>query len=105
MNGSDGFYSETLGLSAFNFVTTRTEQFADYFSIAPKLTDSDLDNWARCVFGEIHISRENKEAQAIKELEKQLLKNIEGLRKEYKMVIERFIEKVKNQYSSSEHKI
>jgi len=96
MNGSDGFYSEAVGLSAFKFVTKKTEWFADYFNIAPKLNDQDLDNWARYVYGEIQISRENEEKKAVKELENQLLKNIKGARKEYEVVIKQFIEKIKS---------
>ena len=100
MNGSDGFYSEALGLSTFDFVTKKTEWFADYFNIAPKLTDQDMDNWAYYVYGEIQISRESEEEKAVKELEIQLLKNIEGNRKEYKVVIERFIEKIKKAHNN-----
>ena len=96
MNGSDGFYSEAVGLSAFEFVTKKTEWFADYFNIAPKLNEKDMDNWAQYVYGEIQISRENEEKKAIKELESQLLDNIKGARKEYENVIKRFIEKVKS---------
>jgi hypothetical protein len=96
MNGSDGFYSEALGLSSFEFVTTKTEKFADYFNIAPKLTDQDMDNWAQYVYGEIQISRENHEEKAVKELETQLFENIKGDRKEYRVIIERFIEKIKS---------
>lgn len=95
MNGSDGFYSEAIGLSAFNFITKKTEWFADYFSIAPKLSEKDMDNWARYVYSEIQISRENEEGKAVKELEKQLLENIKGARKEYQPVIEKLIEKIK----------
>jgi hypothetical protein len=96
MNGSDGFYSEAVGLSAFEFVKTKTEQFADYFNIAPKLTDQDMENWAQYVYGEIQISRENHEEKAVKELETQLLENIKEARKEYRVIIERFIEKIKS---------
>jgi hypothetical protein len=96
MNGSDGFYSEAVGLAAFNYVTKQTEEFADYFNIAPKLTDKDMDNWASYIFGEIQISRENHELQAVDELEKQLIGNIKGARKEYKVVIEKLIEKIES---------
>jgi hypothetical protein len=96
MNGSDGFYSEAVGLSSFKFVTTETEKFADYFNIAPKLTDQDMENWAYYVYGEIQISRENEEKQAVKELETQLLDNIQEARKEYRVIIEQFIEKIKS---------
>jgi hypothetical protein len=96
MNGSDGFYSEAVGLSSFEFVTTKTEKFADYFNIAPKLTDQDMNNWAQYVYGEIQISRENHEEKAVKELETQLLDNIKKSRKEYRVIIERFIEKIKS---------
>ncbi len=100
MNGSDGFYSEALGLSAFDFVTKKTEWFTDYFNIAPKLTDKDMDNWTYYVYGEIQISRENEEEKAIKELENQLIENLEGKRKEYKVVIERFIKKIKKAHNT-----
>lgn len=96
MNGSDGFYSEAVGLSAFEFVTKKTEWFADYFNIAPKLNEQDMDNWAQYVYGEIQISRENEEEKAVKELESQLLENIKVANKEYEIVIKRFIEKVKS---------
>lgn len=96
MNGSDGFYSEAVGLSALKYVTEKTEQFADYFNIVPKLTEKDMDNWAQSVYGEILISRENQEENAVKDLEIQLLKNIEGARKEYKAIIEKFIERIKS---------
>jgi hypothetical protein len=94
MNGSDGFYSEALGLSAFNFVTEKTEWFADYFNIAPKLTDKDMDNWANYIYGEIQISRESEELKAINELESVVLKNINERRKEYRPIVEKLIEKI-----------
>lgn len=96
MNGSDSFYSEALGLSSLEFVTTKTEKFADYFNIAPKLTDQDMDNWAQNVYGEIQISREKHEMNAVKELESQLIENIKGNRKEHRLIIEQFIEKIKS---------
>lgn len=96
MNGADGFYSEAVGLSAFEFVTKKTEWFAEYFNSAPKLNEQDMENWAEYVYGEIQISRENEEHIAVKELEIQLLENIRGARKEYETLIKRFIEKVKN---------
>jgi|TARA_B110000240_G_C13510323_1_gene458970 hypothetical protein len=95
MNGSDGLYSEALGLSAFNFITKKTEWFADYFNIAPKLNEKDMDNWATYVYGEIQISRENEEEKAVNELKNQLLENIKEAKKEYKPVIEKLIEKIK----------
>lgn len=96
MNGSDGFYSEAVAFSSFEFVTTKTEKFADYFNITPKLTDKDMKNWAQYVYGEIQISRENEEEQAVKELERKLLDNIREARKEYRIVIENFIENIKS---------
>ena len=96
MNGSDGFYSEAVGLSSFEYITTKTERFAQYFLYAPKLTDKDLENWAQYVFGEIQISRENEEKQAVKELESQLYDNIKEAGKEYRVIIEKFIDKIKS---------
>jgi len=99
MNGSGGFYSEALGLSSFDFVSKKTEWFTDYFNIAPKLTDKDMDNWASSIYGEIQISRENEEEKAIIELENQLLDNIKEARKEYRPVIEKLIEKIKKAHN------
>ncbi|HZH87349.1 MAG TPA: hypothetical protein VFD77_08525 [Brumimicrobium sp.] len=96
MRNSDGFYSEAVGLSSFEFVRTKTEKFADYFNIAPNLTDQDMDNWAQYVYGEIQISRENQEEQAVNELESELLDNMKEARKEYRVIIEKFIEKIKS---------
>jgi hypothetical protein len=96
INGSDSFYAEAAGLSAYEFVTKKTEWFADYFNIALKLNVQDMDNWAKIVYSEIQISRENEEKKAVKELENQLLENISVARKEYEHVIKVFVEKVKS---------
>lgn len=96
MNGSDGFYSEALGESSFNFVTKNTETFVDYFNVAPKLTEKDMDNWAKYILGEIKITREGDEQKAIQELENILFNNIARKRKEYRPIIESLIEKIKN---------
>lgn len=96
MNGSDGFNSEAIGLSAFRFVTEKTIEFVDYFSNAPNLNEQDMDSWAEYVYGEIQISREDEEEIAVKELEAQLNDNIIGTNKEYKAVIDKFLLKVKS---------
>lgn len=101
MNGSDGFYSEALGLSAFSFVTNKTEWFSDYFNTAPKLTDKDMNNWANYVYGEILISREGEELKAINELEIIVLENIIEARKDHRAVIEKFIGKIRKAHNNS----
>lgn len=100
MNGSDGFYSEALGQSAYDFVTKKTEWFADYFNIAPKLIDKDMENWANYIYGEIQISSEDEEEKAVNELVNELLENIKGARKEYKPVIEKLIEKIRKAHNN-----
>lgn len=99
MNGSDGFYIESIGLSALDFITKKTECFATYFYTAPKLTEKDMDNWADHIYDEIQISRENEDENAINELENKLLENITGTRKEYKPVIEKLIERIKKAHN------
>lgn len=94
MNGSDGFYSEALGLSSLKFITIQTSKFADWFNIAPKLTDQDMTSWAQFIYNELKISREKHETEALKNLENQLLGNIRVERKEYRLVIERLIGKL-----------
>lgn len=74
--GSDGFYSEALGTSCYKFITTKTNKFAEHFLKESKLSEADLKNWAECIFGEIQIAKENIETEVIKELEKELLENI-----------------------------
>jgi hypothetical protein len=95
MNGADGFYSEALGQSALKFLRSKTETFADYFNIAPKLDVTDLDNWASCVYSEIMISRESEEEVAINELETELLENIKTARKEDQVIVSLFLRKLK----------
>lgn len=101
MNGSDGFYSEALGLSTFEFITKKTEWFANYFNIAPKLTDKDMDNWVRYIYGEIQISRKGEELNAINELETLTINNIKESRKEYKPVIEKLIKKIRKAHNKT----
>jgi hypothetical protein len=96
MYKSDGFYSEALGLSALRFVRENTDRFADYFNIIPLLSDKDFNNWIDVVWGEIMISEENQECKAIDDLEIQLNENIKGNRKGYKLIIDKFIDGLKN---------
>ncbi len=78
MNNSVNFYSDSLALSAFDFLTTETEYFADYFNNTTILTDKDFDNWAKYIYKKIHDSNKNKELKAISKLK---LVAIEILRK------------------------
>lgn len=38
MNGSDGFYSEAVGLSCYNYITQNTDRFARHSYLNPNLT-------------------------------------------------------------------
>lgn len=95
MNKSDGFYSEALGLSAMDFVMKHTDRFADYFNIVPLLNKNDFNNWIDYVWGEIMISAENHEKETVEKLAIQLFDNLKGNRKEYKLIIDEFIEGLK----------
>jgi hypothetical protein len=95
MNGSDGFYSEALGRSCYKYITTKTNKFGEHFINESKLTESDLKNWAEFIFGEIQISRENNEIEAIKELEDELLLNIIESSDASKKVVYDLIDKIK----------
>lgn len=101
MNGSDGFYSEALGFSSLEFIETKTEWFADYFNVAPLLTEKDMDNWASYIYCEIGISRENHELETVLALEEKLLKNIQEARKEYRPIIKQLIAKIKKAHSKN----
>ena len=93
MNGSDGFYSEAVGFSALEFATKHTVKFADYFNVAPDLTGEDMDNWAYHIMGELQIS--DDELKTIETIERQMFENLKGTSKEYNVVVERLIEKLK----------
>lgn len=96
MNGSDGFYAEALGLSSFKYILSNTIRFTEYFINSKKLTDRDFKNWVRAVTGEILISREGQEKEAIEELEKKLLDNVGKTSNENKEIIIRFIKELKS---------
>ncbi|MBR9918592.1 hypothetical protein GYB29_13170 [bacterium] len=76
MNGADGFYSEALGFAAMEFLETHTLEFVNYFNSLALLDSSDLRNWANCVYGEIQLSSEENELEAISNLKKTLSMNI-----------------------------
>lgn len=89
MNGSDGFYSEALGLASLNFIKTKPECFTDYFNVAPYLNDADFENWAEYIWGEICIEYETEELKALKNLKLECLESIKESRKEYQHVLKR----------------
>lgn len=95
LNGSDGFFSEALGLAAMDFLRENTAAFASYFDNAPELSALDMKNWANCINGELQISEEGNEEQAIYDLEKELMQNIKGTGKEG--VIARFMASVRTE--------
>ena len=68
MNGADGFFAESIGYSALEFVNLNTEQFASCFLESSLLTDNDLINWSKFVYSEIQISNENEEDKALSDL-------------------------------------
>lgn len=99
MNGSDGFYSEAVGLSCFNFITKNPIRFAKYFLSEKKLNDSDFNNWAGYIYGEIQISRENQELVAIRELEDLLKEKVKDSNKEYTELIDKLIDEIKTAHN------
>ena len=94
MNGADGYFSEDLGVQALNFVTQQTKRFATYFTSVPQLNDQDLNNWAACILGEIMISREKEEQQAIQSLGQHLREELGNAESEQKAIIEGLLEKI-----------
>lgn len=99
MNGSDGFYSEAVGLSCFNFITTNPITFAKYFLSESKLNDNDFKNWADYIYGEIQISRENQEHEAIRELEELLKEKVKDSKNEYRELIDKLIDEIKTAHN------
>ena len=95
MNGSNGFYSEALSMESLEYVKTQTEQFCTNFKTTPLLTEKHFENWASYILGEISISNENNEEEAISKLEKQLTANLVEKRKDYQQIIKKLIAKIK----------
>ena len=96
MNGSDGFYSEALGMSSFNYLSERTQRFAHIFSTTPELTDADLENWASYVHMELGISRGDDLEVAVRELTTHLSKKAAGMMPAERTVINKLIAKIKS---------
>lgn len=57
---ADGYYSEGLGLAAYEFVRGHTQEFAAYFDDTVCHTAQDLADWADMVVLELSISREGE---------------------------------------------
>ena len=99
MNGSDGFYSEAVGLSCYNFITQKTDRFVKHFLTQSKLDENDFKNWANYIYGEIHISREKHEQEAVIELEKLLKERIKDSKTESKELIDNLISEIKTTHN------
>ncbi len=100
MNGADGFISEGIGQSAFNFITTKTDKFAGYFNSLPELGTVDLNNWADHILGEIQVSNENRVEKAVSELESLLTKNVNQSGEERKLIIEKLNRRIRTKAKS-----
>jgi hypothetical protein len=68
MDEADGAYAEPLGMMGKQFVETRTLDFVGYFDEEQLLTDTDLEQWAKTVAGEIQISSEGREKEELNSL-------------------------------------
>lgn len=58
---SDGYFSEALGATRYNYVLKNTQEFASHFDNKECFTENDLETWADIVLLEIHIEQENVE--------------------------------------------
>lgn len=105
MNGSDGFYSEAVGLSCYNFITQKTDRFVKHFLTQSKLDENDFKNWANYIYGEIHISREKHEQEAVIELEKLLKERIKDSKTESKELIDNLISEIKTTHNTRYKKL
>ncbi|UKN01991.1 hypothetical protein K6119_00485 [Paracrocinitomix mangrovi] len=68
MKGADGFYAETVGLRAYQYVQNKMPQFANCFYNSTVLDITDMDNWAEFIYAEIQISSENQEQETLNAL-------------------------------------
>jgi hypothetical protein len=58
---SDGYFSEGLGNTGYNYVLNNTQEFVTYFDNKECFTDNDLEIWSDIVLLEIHIEQDNVE--------------------------------------------
>lgn len=59
---SDGYFSEGLGHTGYNYVLNNTKEFATYFENKECFTDKDLETWADIVLLEIQLEQDNAES-------------------------------------------
>ncbi|HTN17338.1 MAG TPA: hypothetical protein VL092_06650 [Chitinophagaceae bacterium] len=64
---ADGYYSEGLGLAAYEFLRWHTKEFVAYFDDTACHTAQDLADWADMVVLELSISREGEYDQPVVE--------------------------------------
>lgn len=95
MHSTDGYLTEDYAVTALEYLRTNTENFADYFNVAPQLNKADLEAWAGLIASELSMTTEDL---SLDELEKELLKNVRTLRKEYKVIVEDFVGVVREIY-------
>ncbi|MCB9334923.1 MAG: hypothetical protein H6586_02165 [Flavobacteriales bacterium] len=90
MNGSDGFYSEALANSSYNFINNNLGDFLNYFLNSEILTEKDFDNWVQCCYGEISIVYENDIRKGMDGLMEILMMYGEKVGKNENEILEKF---------------
>jgi len=75
MSMADGAYAEPLGMMAKQFVETRTNDFVEYFKDERILTNTDFEEWAKTVAGEIQIAFDGQETDEAERLMSKMKSN------------------------------
>lgn len=92
---SDGYFSEALGATGYNYVLKNTQEFASHFDNKECFTEKDLETWSDIVLLEIHIEQENvettKEENLVHKYCRSLKKQSENYTTSQKQTISNFI--------------
>jgi hypothetical protein len=94
MDEADGAYAEPLGMMGKQFVETRTLDFVGYFDEEQLLTDTDLEQWAKTVAGEIQISSEGREKEELNSLTNKMKVNCNSCTERQVKILNDFVERV-----------
>jgi PP-loop superfamily ATP-utilizing enzyme len=94
MDEAYGAYAEPLGMMGKQFVETRTLDFVGYFDEEQLLTDTDLEQWAKTVAGEIQISSEGREKEELNSLTNKMKVNCNSCTERQVKILNDFVERV-----------
>src|SRR5690606_11536743 len=97
---SDGYYSEGLGYTGYNYVLNNTQEFTSYFDNRQCHTENDLATWADIVIMEFSINGEGSyDKPIVDDYIKKLMSNCKDCPITHKETINKFGLTLKEKWS------